>query len=83
MGHLGGFYDSGSQNHGRNHLAYHSHDPIRWLFSADIAGQSGSHYMDNPLRQNFFRAGHAHAGVFAILSLVCRFWQTARRYPNR
>jgi hypothetical protein len=23
----------------------------------------GSGYMDNPLRQNFFRAGHAHAGV--------------------
>jgi hypothetical protein len=32
----------------------------------------GSHYMDNPLRQNFFRAGHAHAGVFVILSLVCQ-----------
>ena len=29
-------------------------------------------YMDNPLRQNFFRAGHAHAGVFVILSLVCQ-----------
>lgn len=31
-----------------------------------------SGYMDNPLRQNFFRAGHAHAGVFVILSLVCQ-----------
>jgi hypothetical protein len=30
----------------------------------------GSRYMDNPLRQNFFRAGHAHAGVIVILSLV-------------
>src|SRR6266852_1080062 len=29
-----------------------------------------SGYMDNPLRQNFFRAGHAHAGVIVILSLV-------------
>jgi hypothetical protein len=28
-------------------------------------------YMNNPLRQNFFRAGHAHAGVIVILSLVC------------
>jgi len=28
--------------------------------------------MDNPLRQNFFRAGHAHAGVIVILSLVCQ-----------
>jgi hypothetical protein len=28
--------------------------------------------IDNPLRQNFFRAGHAHAGVIVILSLVCQ-----------
>jgi len=32
----------------------------------------GSGYMDNPLRQNFFRAGHAHAGVIVILSLICQ-----------
>ena len=31
-----------------------------------------SGYMNNPLRQNFFRAGHAHAGVIVILSLVCQ-----------
>jgi hypothetical protein len=28
--------------------------------------------MDNPLRQKFFRAGHAHAGVIVILALVCQ-----------
>jgi hypothetical protein len=27
-------------------------------------------YIQNPLRQNLFRAGHAHAGVLLILSLV-------------
>lgn len=27
-------------------------------------------YADNPLRQDLWRAGHAHAGVFLILSLV-------------
>ena len=27
-------------------------------------------YMQNTLRQNLFRAGHAHAGVLLILSLV-------------
>ena len=42
-------------------------------------------YMQNPLRQNLFRAGHAHAGVLLILSLVAdlyvdnanlsRFWK--------
>ena len=27
-------------------------------------------YVDNPTRQNLWRAGHAHAGVLLILSLV-------------
>ena len=30
----------------------------------------GSGYMENPLRQNFFRAGHAHAGVIVILAVL-------------
>jgi len=32
----------------------------------------GSGYMENPMRQNFFRAGHAHAGVRVIPSLICQ-----------
>jgi hypothetical protein len=27
-------------------------------------------YLDNPLRQDLWRAGHAHAGVYLVLSLV-------------
>jgi hypothetical protein len=27
-------------------------------------------YLDNPVRQNLFRAGHAHAGVLLMLTLV-------------
>jgi hypothetical protein len=27
-------------------------------------------YFDNPLRQDLWRAGHAHAGVYLVLSLV-------------
>ncbi len=27
-------------------------------------------YLDNPVRQNFWRAGHAHAGVLVTLALV-------------
>jgi hypothetical protein len=27
-------------------------------------------YMDNPVRQNLWRAGHAHAGVLLVLALV-------------
>ncbi len=42
----------------------------------------GSGYMDNPLRQNFFRAGHAHAGVIVILSLVCELLADAAVLPT-
>ena len=31
---------------------------------------SGSGYTDNELRQDLWRAGHAHAGVLLVLSLV-------------
>ena len=37
--------------------------------------------MENPLRQNFFRAGHAHAGVIVILSLVCQMLADAAILP--
>ena len=29
-----------------------------------------SGYLDNPVRQNLWRAGHAHAGVLVILTLI-------------
>ena len=41
-----------------------------------------SDYMENPLRQNFFRAGHAHAGVIVILSLVCQLLADTAVLPN-
>ncbi len=41
-----------------------------------------SGYMDNALRQNFFRAGHAHAGVIVILSLVCQLLADAAVLPD-
>jgi hypothetical protein len=38
-----------------------------------------SGYMNNPLRQNLFRAGHAHAGVLLVLSLIAlRYVDEAR-----
>lgn len=37
--------------------------------------------MDNQLRQNFFRAGHAHAGVFVLLSLVCQMLADSATLP--
>jgi hypothetical protein len=41
-----------------------------------------SGYMENPLRQNFFRAGHAHAGVIVILSLVCQMLADGAILPS-
>ena len=40
-----------------------------------------SRYMDNALRQNFFRAGHAHAGVIVLLSLICQVLADAATLP--
>jgi hypothetical protein len=40
-----------------------------------------SGYMDNPLRQNFFHAGHAHAGVIVLLSLVCQMLADSATLP--
>ena len=40
-----------------------------------------SRYMDNPLRQNFFRAGHAHAGVIVILSVICQLLADSAALP--
>jgi hypothetical protein len=38
-------------------------------------------YTANALRQNLFRAGHAHAGVIVILSLVCQVLLDAAKLP--
>lgn len=35
----------------------------------------------NPLRQNFFRAGHAHAGVIVIVSLICEMLADSAMLP--
>jgi hypothetical protein len=36
-------------------------------------------YLDNPVRQNLFRAGHAHAGVLVLLTLVGLLYVDAAR----
>jgi hypothetical protein len=41
-----------------------------------------SGYMINALRQNLFRAAHAHAGVIIILSLVCQIFVDAASLPK-
>lgn len=41
-----------------------------------------SGYMANALRQNFFRAGHAHAGVITLLSLIVQILVDAARLSS-
>src|SRR5256885_2336752 len=48
-----------------------------FLLTSPIDRDSG--YMANALRQNFFRAGHAHAGVITLLSLICQPFVDATR----
>lgn len=38
-------------------------------------------YVDNPIRQNLFRAGHAHAAVILVLSLVVLRYVDETRLP--
>lgn len=35
-----------------------------------MIGQRDPGYLDNPVRQSLFRAGHAHAGVWLVFALV-------------
>ena len=41
-----------------------------------------SGYTANALRQNFFRAGHAHAGVITLLSLIAQVFVDAARLSS-
>lgn len=52
-----------------------------YFLLTSLMGKTGG-YMENPLRQNFFRAGHAHAGVIVILSLVCEILADSAALPS-
>src|SRR5690625_1027446 len=51
------------------------------LLSMFISAESA--YMDNPLWQNLFRAGHAHAGILLILSLIILRYIDETHYKER
>jgi hypothetical protein len=51
-----------------------------FLLASLIDRDSG--YTTNALRQSFFRAGHAHAGVLTILSLLCQIFVDAARLSH-
>jgi hypothetical protein len=50
------------------------------LLAALVGGASG--YVDNPLRHDLWRAGHAHAGVYLVLSLVMLRYVDEARLPT-
>jgi hypothetical protein len=39
-------------------------------------------FLDNPLRQGMFRAGHAHAGVWIVLALVALLYVDRAGLPD-
>lgn len=43
---------------------------------------SDPRYQENALRQDLWRAGHAHAGVLLILALVCLRYVDETRLPD-
>ncbi|HTZ72707.1 MAG TPA: hypothetical protein VMB47_02205 [Candidatus Aquilonibacter sp.] len=51
-------------------------------FLLGMVKRSDPEYVNNPLRQNLFRAGHAHAGVLVILSLVVQLLADALNVPE-
>jgi hypothetical protein len=44
---------------------------------------SDPRYQENALRQDLWRAGHAHAGVLLMLALVCLRYVDEARLPGR
>ncbi|MGD0437862.1 MAG: hypothetical protein ABSB86_15470 [Bryobacteraceae bacterium] len=53
------------------------------VFLLSLLRHGDATYMQNVLRQSLMRAGHAHAGVIIILSLICQlFADVARLSPG-
>ena len=64
------------------HSADHStHNRLWRAFLLRLLRQGDATYVGNPLRQNMFRAGHAHAGVLVLLSLVCQLLADVAELP--
>ena len=52
------------------------------IFSADFSDEQEQRFHGESAPSNFFRAGHAHAGVIVILSLVCQILADAAVLPT-
>ena len=52
------------------------------IYLLSLLSRSDESYIANPVRQGLFRAGHAHAGVLVILSLVCQLFADSTSGPS-
>jgi hypothetical protein len=52
------------------------------IFLLGMLRHGDSVYMQNVLRQSLMRAGHAHAGVIVILSLLCQLFADVAVLPR-
>jgi hypothetical protein len=53
------------------------------VFLLGMVARHSPGYLDNPVRQALMRAGHAHAGVLVILTLVALLYVDDARLPER
>ena len=51
-------------------------------FLLGMLRRAESGYADNPVRHDLFRAGHAHAGVMVLLSLICQLLADVALLPG-
>src|SRR6516162_11884156 len=51
-------------------------------FLLGMLRRAESGYVDNGLRHDLFRAGHAHAGVMVLLSLICQLLADVAILPS-
>lgn len=51
-------------------------------FLLGMLRKAESGYVDNALRHDLFRAGHAHAGVLVLLSLICQLLADVAALPG-
>lgn len=52
------------------------------VFLLSMLRHGDATYMQNVLRQDLMRAGHAHPGVIIILSLICQLFADVAQLPS-
>ena len=66
----GGNHVTRIANARRNPVRRYSVSDVRRAVASTFLNEKRAGYADNPMRHDLWRAGHAHAGVYLVLSLV-------------